>query len=155
MTTLEHHIADLPDDQAITALALALERHGQIIDPFDAEATETRMRQALLQPDVTATTEPDQNATRGALARTALQHLARDDEAVVTHAITITPGNTRFDPGSLAIGALVLMAFRADINLERDPDKGWSFHFRTKPLNDSTIGKLLGQLLNVLTDPGR
>lgn len=153
MTTLEDDISALSDDHAITALALVLDRQGKIIDPFTAEATETHLRQALHQPDVAVAAEPDRDATPGALARTALQHLARDDEAVVAHAITIPPGATRFDPVSLAIGALVLMAFHADIDLERDPEKGWSFHFRTKPLDDSTIGQLLGQLLGVFTDP--
>ncbi len=46
------------------------------------------------------------------------------------------------------------MAFHADINLERDPEKGWSFHFKTKPLKDSTVGKLLGQLLGNFLAPG-
>jgi hypothetical protein len=45
------------------------------------------------------------------------------------------------------VGGLVLMAFHADINLAHDPGKGWTFHFKTKPLPDTVIGKLLGQLL--------
>jgi hypothetical protein len=153
MTSLDDEIANLSDDQAIAALALVLERHGQSIDPFTAEATEAHLREALRQPDVATAAEPDRNATPGALARTALHHLADQDEDVVARALTIPPGSTRFDPATLAVGALVLMAFHADIDLERDPQKGWSFRFRTKPLDDTTIGQLLGQLLGVFTDP--
>jgi hypothetical protein len=153
MTTLEHQIAGLPDDQAIAALALVLERTGRPVDPFSARDDETHLREALDQPDLSTPVAPDPNATPGALARTALRHLAEHDEALVARAITIPPGSTRFDPATLAVGALVLMAFHADINLERDPQQGWKFHFRTKPLNDNTIGRLLGQLLGVFTEP--
>ena len=45
------------------------------------------------------------------------------------------------------------MAFHAEIKLERDPAKGWSFRFHTRPLKDSTIGKLLGQLMGIYQDP--
>ena len=54
----------------------------------------------------------------------------------------------------LATGALVLLAFRADIDLAHEPGKGWKFRFRTKGLSDSTIGKLLGQLLGNFLNPG-
>ena len=47
----------------------------------------------------------------------------------------------------------MLLAFRADIDLHREPGKGWTFRFRTKPLTDATIGKLLSQLLGNFLDP--
>ena len=153
MPSLQDQITGLPDDQAITALALVLERQGHAVDAFTAQDTERRLREALDQPDVSTTVVPDPETTPGALARTALLHLAGQDEPTVARAIMITPGTTRFDPVTLAVGALVLMAFHADINLERDPETGWKFHFRTKPLSDATIGKLLGQMLGVFTQP--
>jgi hypothetical protein len=153
MTTLAQQIDALPDEHAINALALALERQGHAIDPFSAQRTQAHAREALAQPEITSTTAPDADATPAALARTALHHLADHDEALIARAITITPDTSRFDPATLAIGSLVLMAFHADINLERDPQQGWKFHFRTKPISDATIGKLLGQLLGVLTNP--
>jgi hypothetical protein len=149
MSSLHDDIANLSDDRAISALALALQRRGQTVDPFAAPDTETNLREALHQPDVAGSVSVDPDATPGALARTALLHLADQDDALVARAISIGPHAERFDPITLSVGALVLMAFHADINLERDPDKGWTFHFRTKPLNDSTIGKLLGQLFGV------
>jgi hypothetical protein len=51
----------------------------------------------------------------------------------------------------LLVGSLVLFAFHADIKLERDPDKGWSFHLKTKPLSGTAIAKALAQLLGVYT----
>jgi hypothetical protein len=153
MTTLADQIAGLSDDDAISALGLVLERTGRPVDPFSARDTENHLREALDQPELETIATPDPDATPGALARTALRHLADRDEAVVARAITITPGTTRFDPATLAVGTLVVMAFHADINLERDPQQGWRFHFRTKPLSDTVIGKLLSQLLGVYTDP--
>jgi hypothetical protein len=152
MSGLHEDIVSLSDDRAISALALVLQRQGQPVDPFTAEDTEARLREALRQSDLGTEVSPDERATRGTLARTALLHLADQDEALVARAITITPDASRFDPVTLSVGALVLMAFRADINLARDPKKGWTFHFRTKPLSDSTIGKLLGQLFGVFGD---
>jgi hypothetical protein len=154
MTTLESQIAGLSDEHALAALALVLERGGRPVDPFAARDDEAHLREALGQPGVATSVAPDPAATQGTLARTALLHLADQDEALVARAIAIPPGGTRFDPATLAVGALVLMAFHADINLERDPQQGWKFHFRTKPLSDNVVGKLLGQLLGVFTQPG-
>jgi hypothetical protein len=152
MTNIDAQIAQLPDDHAMAALALVLERQGHPIDPFAAQATEAHLREALHQPDLPSATAAEPDATPGALARTALRHLAVEDEAVVARAIAIGPNATRFDPATLAIGALVLMAFHSDIELAHEPGQGWRFRFHAKPLSDSTIGKLLGQLFGVFGD---
>ena len=55
----------------------------------------------------------------------------------------------------LLIGALVLMAFHADIEVAKDPGKGWKFRFKTTGLKESTIGKLLGQLMGNFLTPGQ
>jgi hypothetical protein len=68
---------------------------------------------------------------------------------LIQHAITRTAAPAQRDPVTLAVGALVLYAFRAEINLHRDPAKGWSFQLRTKPISDTTLGRLLSQLLGV------
>ena len=89
-------------------------------------------------------------------ARTTLTYLVHTDDtthALIEHAVTIAPRPERFDPATLIIGALVLLAFHADINLAHDPDKGWSFHFRTKALPPDTIGTILGQLYGTYFDP--
>ncbi|MGH8904942.1 MAG: hypothetical protein ACRD0K_00090 [Egibacteraceae bacterium] len=130
-----------------------LERQGHAVDALTLDQTQLLLREALSQPDLANLATPDPAATPGALARTALAHLARrdaDTRQLVEQAIAVAPpAGQRADPATLAIGALVLLAFHAEITLERDPAKGWSFRFHTKPLRNSTIGKLLGKLMGV------
>ena len=59
------------------------------------------------------------------------------------------------DFGVLLVGPLVLMAFHADIEIAKDPGKGWKFRFNTTGLKESTIGKLLGQLLGNFLNPSQ
>jgi hypothetical protein len=144
-------IAALSDAQAITALRLVLERQGHSTDPAQLRADQAHLTEALQQPDVRTLAEPDPDATPGSLARIALAQLAAsspESGELVDRAILISdrPGE-RFDPATLAVGALVLLAFRTDLRLERDPGKGWTFKLHTKPLSDSVIGKLVSQLL--------
>ena len=154
---LAGQIAALDDAAAIAALHLVLERQGQPVDPIDLRDNQNRLEQALNQPGIRQLAPPDPAATPATLARTALHHLAAQDQAsasLIQHAITRTalPAE-RLDPVTLAVGALVLYAFRTDLTLHRDPEHGWTFKLHTKPLNDSTIGRLLGQLLGVYTKP--
>ena len=149
-------IGALPDEQAITTLALVLQRQGRTVDPFTWADTEAHLREALTQPDIRDVADPDLDATPGALARTTLTYLAHTDDTthdLIEHAVTIAPRPERFDPATLIIGALVLLAFHADINLAHDPEKGWTFHFRTTALLPDTIGTILGQLYGTYLDP--
>ena len=73
---LTSQIAALDDGRAIAALCLVLERQGQPVDPIDLRETQDHLEQALHQPGVRQLADPDQAATPGALARTALDHLA-------------------------------------------------------------------------------
>ena len=150
----EDPIAALPAAQAIAALQLVLERQGQDADPAELRTSQAHLIEALGQPEAQNLAEPDPGATEGALARTALTHLAATDPAtrdLVERAITITASDAgdsyQREPVTLAVGALVLLAFRTDLRLEHDPGKGWTVKLRTKPLSDSVVGKLLGQLL--------
>jgi hypothetical protein len=150
---LSERVAELPDEQAVAALALVLERQGRHVDLFSWRETEPRLREALARPDVREVAAPERDARPGEAARVALAYLAgRDDtRALVEHAIAIPPRADRFDPATLAIGALVLMAFHAEIELSHEPGEGWRFRFKTKPLKESTIGKALGQLMGLYT----
>ena len=146
-------IATLPDGQAIATLQLVLERQGYAADAAELRASQAHLVEALGQPDAHDLAEADPSATEGALARTALAHLAADPGAreLVERAITITASDPdrsqeRFEPITLAVGALVLLAFRTDLSLQHDPGKGWTFKLRTKPLSDSAVGKILSQL---------
>jgi hypothetical protein len=147
--TLDQRIARLGDEQSIGALALVLEQQGRRVDPFAFREAEGHLREALARPDLQEIATPQSDAQPGEIARTVLAHLAEKDDtrALVEHAITIPSRADRFDPATLAIGALVLFAFHAEIELSHDPGKGWRFRFKTKPLKDSTIAKALGQLI--------
>jgi hypothetical protein len=48
---------------------------------------------------------------------------------------------------TLGVGALVLMAFDADIDVRLQRIGGWTLEFRSKSVTDANIGKLLSQLL--------
>jgi hypothetical protein len=150
-------VAALPDDQAVAVLELVLERRGLTVDPFTADEQQAHLQEALAQPEITDQVSPTA-ASDGDLARTALTHLLDTDptaEPDVERAIALAaePGQSR-DLVLVGVGALVLLAFRADIDLAYDPGKGWRFRFKTKGLSDSTIGQLLAELLgNLLPKP--
>lgn len=151
-------VAALPDDQAVAMLQLVLERRGLTVDPFTVDEQQAQLQEALAQPEITEQVTPTA-ATDGDLARTALTHLLDTDttaEPDIERAIAITaePSRTKDPLLLVGVGALVLLAFRADIDIARDPEKGWRFRFKTKGLSDSTIGELLGGLLgNLLPKP--
>jgi hypothetical protein len=155
---LSDRIDALPDEQAVTALAMVLQRQGVTVDPLTQQAEQAHLREALAQPEVTDQIQPAPGVTDGDLARTALIHLADSNEStreLIEHAMTIAPRAERDPLLVFGVGALVLLAFRADIDLAHEPGKGWKFRFRTKGLNDSTIGKLLSQLLGNFLNPGQ
>jgi hypothetical protein len=160
-TELTDRISALPDKQAVGVLARVLQRQGVEINPVvqgvEWAAQEAHLRQALAQPEVAELASPEPQAAEGDLARTALEHLVDTDPAsaqLVERALQLPSRETeKFDPTMLAVGALVLFVFRADINLTHDPGKGWTFKFRSKGLSESTIGKLLGQLMSTYLGP--
>jgi hypothetical protein len=154
---LSDRIAALPDEQAVTALALVLQRQGLTVDQHTQQEEQAHLREALAQPEITEQIQPAREASNGELARTALIHLAGSNEStreLIEQAMTIAPRAERDPLLMFGVGALVLLAFRADIDLAHEPGKGWRFRFRTKGLNDSTIGKLLSQLLGNFLNPG-
>ena len=50
--TLVDRIARLPDDNAVSALALGARRHGHTVDATTVTAVDVRVREALTQPDL-------------------------------------------------------------------------------------------------------
>ncbi|MDQ2707393.1 MAG: hypothetical protein M3Z25_07045 [Actinomycetota bacterium] len=149
-------VAALSEEHAVATLALVLARQGLTVDPFTQDEQQAHLREALAQPEITASVAPEPGATHGDLARTALTQLAESDDTtrgLIEQAIDIAPRAERDPTLMLGVGALVLLAFRADIDIAHEPGKGWKFRFRTKGLSDSVIGKLLGQLLGTYLNP--
>jgi|tagenome__1003787_1003787.scaffolds.fasta_scaffold20240710_2 hypothetical protein len=147
-------IQALSDDAALRVLTRVAEDSGFAVDASSAEVANERVREALSQPDVeSVVASPGEQTSPGELARLALVNLATADERVaqtVEGALDDPASFERIEPVTMAIAALVLFAFRADIKLEKEPDKGWRFHFHTKPMSDSTIGTVLGKLFGLL-----
>jgi len=98
-------VAALSDEQAVTTLALVLERQGLAVDPFTQAEQEAHLREALTQPEITDSVDPTPEATRGDLAHTALTYLAETGDTtrgLIDHAMGIAPRADR-DPNA-AVG---------------------------------------------------
>jgi len=57
------------------------------------------------------------------------------------------------DPITLVIVGLVVLALRPKIDIQRDSQEGWKLSFKTEPLKDSAMSKVLSKLLSVIS-PG-
>jgi hypothetical protein len=169
MADLVERIEQLSDRDAVGALKLVLEKQNPDSNAISitAEQEERRFRLVLAEPgarqelEARASIQPapaagDDLARAGDLARAALVYLAgqggesRDD---VEHALDRPETVGARDPITLVIVGLVVLALRPKIDIERDPEKGWKFGFKTEPLKDSAMAKVLGKLLSVIS-PG-
>jgi hypothetical protein len=153
----------LPDREAVRVLALVIDHSGPLPDGGQLRQIEERLREAVADPELDRYADPartpDQPSDQaGALARTALAHLAatppRDD--VVRRAISIAAGDTsRFaDPGTLAVGALVLLALQTEVELTRSGTGRWRLRVHKARISDSTLGALLTKLVGLFRNPG-
>jgi hypothetical protein len=149
-------IATLDDARAVEVLRLVLDRQGVLTDAAELRRDQQHLTQALPGIQAQGLAEPDPAATAGDLARTALGHLAAANPHgadLVERAAAIEPAPGEREPVTLAVGALVLLAFRTDLQLEHDPGHGWKIKIRTKPLSDSAVGKILSQLIGTYLKP--
>jgi hypothetical protein len=153
METLSEHIDNLDDQAAMAVLELVLRRAGLAPDPFATDQPEDQLREALRQPDLPSFASPQVTPpSDGDLARATLLYLAAQDatfRTAIAHVVSRSPGAsdapTR-DVGTFALGALVLLAMRTDLELRKQPGKGWYFDFKLKPLPTSALGKVLTML---------
>jgi hypothetical protein len=153
METLSEQIENLDDPAAIAALELILRRAGLTPDPFATDQPEEQLREALRQPDLPSFGSPQATLpSDGDIARATLLYLAEQDATFrtsIAHVVSRSPGANEAptrDIGAFALGALVLLALRTDLELRKQPGKGWSFHFKLKPLPASALGKVLNML---------
>ncbi|MGH8060103.1 MAG: hypothetical protein ACREOH_23180 [Candidatus Entotheonellia bacterium] len=149
MEALSEHIDKLSDQAAVAMLELVLRRAGLAPDPFAKDNPDDQLREALGQPDLPsfgpALPRPP---TDGDRARATLRYLAEGNASfntsiahVVSHGQPLDDAVTR-DAGAYTLGALVLLALHTDLEVRKQPGKGWYFHFKIKPLPASTIGNL-------------
>ncbi|MGH3814069.1 MAG: hypothetical protein ACRDUV_16725 [Pseudonocardiaceae bacterium] len=71
-----------------------------------------------------------------------------------THrAVRVARNTTRFEPATLAVGGLALLALQTESRIDRNAAGEWQFRLHKKALRDSTLGRLLEQLLALYTNP--
>jgi hypothetical protein len=157
-------IDTLTDQQAITVLALVLDRDRRLPDPAALREIDAQVAAAARTGiDGDETSEwavpeaADGEATPGALARATLAYLSTeqpDAGPVIDRAIAMTMQGvgtpSRLDPVTIGVGALVVLALQTDLQLERKDGK-WRFKIRKKAMSDSTLGTLLGKLIAAYT----
>ena len=156
----------LSDQQAISVLQLVLERERRLPDAGQVQELDTRVREAAAQPvDTGDTTDTATGGdagdggliTPGDLARETLAYLLaeRPDLAeVIDRAVAMTrqdplEAQSRFEPMTVGVGALVVLALQTDLQIERGNDGTWRFKLHKKAMSDSTLGKLLAKLIGV------
>jgi hypothetical protein len=164
MTDLVERIEQLSDEDAIGALELVLQRQNPDAGNISvrAEEVEREFRQALNEPEARqelearASIQPesadwDDLAREGDLARSTLVYLVEQGGADdVTHALDRPALVGERDPITLAIIGFVVLALRPKIDIQRDAQKRWKFQFKTEPLKDSAMSKVLGKVISAI-----
>jgi hypothetical protein len=158
-TALIGRITALPDPDAVRVLALVLEQTQGPIDQLGLERQEPELRQAVTDPALAEFADPGAAAPEpGELARTALLYLAdtRPDLArTINRALGLPPGpdSERIEPLTLVIGGLIVLALQTDLTVTRTNGK-LRFRLHKQAMKDSTLGTLLGKLVDAFT-PGQ
>ena len=150
---LTARITALPDAQAVRVLVLVLDEDRGGIDQLGLRKQEPELREAVTDPALSeyadpATAAPDD----GDLARTTLLYLTDTQPRLaetIRWALDLPAGdgNERFDPLTLAIGGLIVLALQTDVTLAKDTHGKWRFRLHKQPMKDSTLGTLLGKLI--------
>jgi hypothetical protein len=147
-------IEQLSDEDAISALVFLLDSEDQDTSRRALEGAQDDFAAALGEPEVRreleAHAEDVTPAQRGELARLTLIAVSEEDEerrALVEDAIE-HPGDAGVrDPVTLALVGAVVLALRPKIHIGKKPGEGWTIDFKTEPLKDSAMAKVIGKLL--------
>jgi hypothetical protein len=148
----------LTDQQAIRVLALVVDQQAPLPDPTRLQELQTALSHvATNDPDLRSYHRPDTSPPpEGDLARTTLTYLAATRPElgpVLDHAVRLAQDATRFEPATLALGGLVLLALQTEMKIDRNITGQWQIRLHKKAMRDSTLGRLLGQLLALYTNP--
>ena len=147
----------LTDLQAVRVLALVVDHHAPLPDPTRLRELDTALAHAADHPDLRPYRRPGTPPpSDGDLAQATLTHLAatRPELApVIQRAVGLAEDTTRLEPTTLALGGLVLLALQTEIKIERNTTGEWQFRLHKKAMRDSTLGRLVGQLLALHTKP--
>ena len=138
----------LTDLQAVRVLALVVDHQAPLPDPARLRELDTALAHAADDPDLRPYLRPGTPPlSHGDLARATLIHLSatRPELAlVIDRAVLLADDTTRFEPATLAVGGLVLLALQTEIKIDRNTACEWQFRLHKKALRNSTFGRLLG-----------
>ena len=159
MTT---QIDALTDQRAIAVLALVVDHERRLPDPDRLQELEAQISQAAGEPvdstDTSVVVPVTDGVSDGALARETLTYLVAEQPQllpVVERATVMTQAGmgapSRFDPATVGVGALMVLALQTDLQLERTTGGKWRFKLHKKAMSDSTLGRLLGKLIATYT----
>jgi len=146
--SLQKRIAALDDEQASQALGLVVE-DAQLPAPADDwDNLESHLGEAIAASDLDLyRPAPGTSYSEGDLARAALIYYAessRDAASTVRQAIDYaTNAGERFDPVTLAVGALAVAVMQTEVKLKRDAQGRWSFELHKKAMRDSALGRVI------------
>jgi len=146
---LTGEISRLSDEDAIAALAFILElEDGTTDDMKDLEAVQDHLPEAFAQtPDVSEFGAPDGDAGPGDLARATLAYLAEQEpDGPVGEAVRRRRPVGQRDPLSLAVGGLIVLALKSEIQLKRTSTGKWTFSYHLKPTRDSSLAAIFTKL---------
>jgi hypothetical protein len=147
-------IGNLSDPQAVRALALVVDRVCRLPDPAHLRELDAQLRKASM--DGNPADEFGPPPSTGEVARATLAHLVAETpelSEVVRRAGALAPDTGRFDAATLAIGGLVLIALQTEVEMRRDAKGEWRLWIHKKALRDSTLGRLLAQLVSQILPP--
>ena len=147
---LAGQIDGLSDADAIAALAFVLDvEDASSEDMIDLKAEQDKLPEAFNStPDLGEIISPEQQAERGDLARSVLIYLAGQEATseLVDKAVSRQRPEGKRDPLTFALGGLVLLALKSDVELKRTATGKWSFHFRLKPTKDTALAGILTKM---------
>ena len=113
----------LSDQQAIRVLALVVDHQAPLPDPAQLREFDAVLSQVADDPDLRPYHRPGTPPpSHGDLVRATLTYLAatrRELALVIDRAVRLAEDPTRFEPATLAVGGLVLLALQTEIKFER------------------------------------
>jgi hypothetical protein len=147
-------VGELPDTATVEALRQIVEKRDGFATwlPPLFPHTDRQIRDLLIESLPEGNVAGDRNVSEAAVARATLEYLAAqasttEDARLIKEALTVAPTVARLDPFTIAVGAVVLIALRTEVEAEYTPKKGWHLHFKVKPMSDSALVKVLTLLL--------
>lgn len=147
---LTEQIEALSDADAIAALAFVLDvEDASAADMDQLQVAQDRLPEAFeVTPDLGEITSAEHGVTSGDLARTALVYLAGEEATsnLVSTALNRPMTEGKHDPLTFAVGGLVLLALKTEVELKRTPAGKWSFQFHLRPMKDSALVAVMSKL---------